>query len=201
MHEQQERYPTGVIHGRFQVLHNDHLRYLLAGKALCRHLVVGITNPDPFMTGQESANKDRDNPLANPLTYYERHIMLKTVLREAGLQGHDFTIVPLPINLPERYAYYVPMDAVFFLSIYDDWGRRKLQYFQSLGLRIHILRQVPPEEKGISAGDIRRLIITGRPWRHLTPACVPPLLERWDLRGRLQRMRDASGSGQGSEAS
>jgi nicotinamide-nucleotide adenylyltransferase len=40
-------YELGVIHGRFQVLHNDHLRYILAGKELCRHLVVGITNPDP----------------------------------------------------------------------------------------------------------------------------------------------------------
>jgi len=36
----------GVVHGRFQVLHNDHVKYLLAGKARCRHLVVGITNPD-----------------------------------------------------------------------------------------------------------------------------------------------------------
>ena len=42
-------YDIGVIHGRFQVPHNDHLRYLLAGKALCRHLVVGLTNPDPSL--------------------------------------------------------------------------------------------------------------------------------------------------------
>ena len=32
---------TGVIHGRFQVLSNDHLCYLLAGKARCCHLIVG----------------------------------------------------------------------------------------------------------------------------------------------------------------
>ena len=38
---------TGIIHGRFQILHNDHVKYLLAGKQFCRHLVVGITNPDP----------------------------------------------------------------------------------------------------------------------------------------------------------
>ena len=39
----------GVIHGRFQLLHNDHLKYLLAGKKRCEHLVVGITNPDPAL--------------------------------------------------------------------------------------------------------------------------------------------------------
>jgi nicotinamide-nucleotide adenylyltransferase len=33
-------YPLGVIHGRFQVLHKDHLKYLLAGKSLCEHLVL-----------------------------------------------------------------------------------------------------------------------------------------------------------------
>ena len=57
---------------------------------------------------------------------------------------------PLPINLPEYYRCYVPMDAVFFLSIYDDWGRRKKRYFESLGLKIHILWEVEPQQKGIS---------------------------------------------------
>jgi hypothetical protein len=63
---------TGVIHGRFQVLHNDHLKYLLAGKARCRHLVVGITNPDPFLTKEDAAEPRRSEPGANPLTYFER---------------------------------------------------------------------------------------------------------------------------------
>ena len=37
----------GVVHGRFQLFHLDHLKYVLGAKARCRHLVVGITNPDP----------------------------------------------------------------------------------------------------------------------------------------------------------
>ena len=48
---------VGVIvseHGRFQVLHNDHFKYLMAGKAQCRHLVVGITNPDPTLTRRDA---------------------------------------------------------------------------------------------------------------------------------------------------
>ncbi|MFC1888297.1 hypothetical protein ACFL4G_00935, partial [Thermodesulfobacteriota bacterium] len=50
---------TGVIHGRFQVFHNDHLAYVLAGKARCRHLVVAITNPDPTLTRDDPADPDR----------------------------------------------------------------------------------------------------------------------------------------------
>lgn len=36
-------YPVGVIHGRFKVLHSDHLAYIKSGKALCAYLVVAVT--------------------------------------------------------------------------------------------------------------------------------------------------------------
>ncbi len=188
MADTNSEYDTGVIHGRFQVLHNDHLAYILAGKALCRHLVVGITNPEPLLVREEKADLHRSDPLANPLTYYERYCLVKAVLSARGLSPEDYSIVPLPINLPERYRYYVPMDAVFFVTIYDAWGERKLHYFQSLGLRTHILRRVAPGEKGLSAGDIRRLMIQGRPWAHLVPAPAARLLQAWDIPVRLRHL-------------
>ncbi len=194
MTEGQPAYPIGVIHGRFQILHNDHLRYLLAGKALCRHLVVAVTNPDPLLTRKENADPVRHDPLENPLTYYERHILVRETLLQAGVAWQDFTIVPLPISEPERYRYYVPLDAIFFLSIYDDWGRRKRHYFESLGLRVHVLWEVPPEKKGISAGDIRRRMITGRSWEHLVPACVASLMRTWGIEQRLKTMQAGGGS-------
>ena len=184
-------YNIGVIHGRFQVLHNDHLKYLLAGHALCRHLVVGITNPEPLLVRDETADPHRSTPLANPLTYFERYHLVKTALTEEKLAPDTFSIVPLPINLPERYRYYVPTDAVFFLSIYDAWGERKLRYFQSLGLRTHILRRVSPEDKGLSAGKIRRMMADNQPWHHLVPPGVDRLLTAWGIPARLQEMERA----------
>ena len=181
---------TGVIHGRFQVFHNDHLKYLLAGMRLCRHLVVGITNPDPKLTMEEAADKKRSSFLANPLTYYERYLMIRTVLEEAGIESSHFSIVPLPINLPELYRYYVPMDAVFFLSIYDDWGRKKLKYFHSLGLKTHVLWEVPLEAKGISAEDVRSRMRHGEPWEHLVPPCVAHLMKKWDIPARLRNISE-----------
>jgi nicotinamide mononucleotide adenylyltransferase len=184
-------YDTGVIHGRFQVLHNDHLKYLLAGQALCRHLVVGITNPEPLLVREETADLHRSTPLANPLTYFERYHLVRAALTEQKLAPDAFSIVPLPINLPERYRYYVPMDAVFFVSIYDAWGERKLRYFQSLGLRTHILRRVSPAEKGLSAGEVRRLMVANQPWEHLVPPRVSRLLTAWDIPARLQALESA----------
>lgn len=182
-------YPLGVIHGRFQVLHNDHLKYLLAGKVMCEQMVVGITNPDPGRIREENADPQRSLPLANPLTYYERYCLVRSALREAGVPMETISIVPLPINQPDEYRYYVPLDAVFFLSIYDDWGRRKKQYFESLGLRVHVLWEVPAQEKGISGSEVRRIMAAAGPWHEAVPPSVAALLEEWKIPERLRRLQ------------
>lgn len=179
-------YDVGVIHGRFQVLHNDHLRYLLAGKALCRHLVVGITNPDPTLTRERSADPHRSRPEANPLTYYERQALVRAALGDAGVPAAAFTVVPLPIHFPELYGHYVPLDAVFILSIYDDWGREKLRQFQELGLTTHVLWDEPPEAKGISGSEVRRRMARGEPWELLVPPSVAAILNQGNISDRLR---------------
>lgn len=98
---------TGVIHGRFQILHNDHMKYLMAGKSYCQNLVVGITNPDPTLTCDDKTALRRSNPSANPMSYYERYIIIKTTLLEYGFGIQEFSVVPLPINIPDLYKYYV----------------------------------------------------------------------------------------------
>jgi nicotinamide-nucleotide adenylyltransferase len=181
-------YQNGVIHGRFQVLHNDHLTYLLAGKALCKHLVVGITNPDPSRVREETADSHRSSRSANPLTYYERYQLIRAALTEADCSLDEFSVVPLPIHDPQLYRYYVPTEAVFFLAIYDDWGRQKKKYFESLHLEIHVLREVPPEEKGISGTEVRREMADGDPWEHRVPGSVARLLKQWNIPQRLRSL-------------
>lgn len=182
------KYEIGVIHGRFQVLHNDHIKYLMAGKELCKYLVVGITNPDPSLTRDSDANPHRSTPIANPLTYYERYLMTQAALLEQGLKLSEFIIVPFPINVPELIKYYVPLDAVFFLTIYDEWGRQKKEFFKSLGLNIYVLWEVPLEKKGLSSSDIRQAMISGRKWEHLVPSSVANLLKKWDIPKRLKQI-------------
>ncbi len=181
-------FDTGVIHGRFQVLHNDHLKYLLAGKKLCRHLIVAITNPDPTLIREDTTDPNRSNSRENPLTYYERYTMVNAVLTEAGVAAAGYSIVPLPINIPELYKYYVPLDAVFFLTIYDDWGRKKLEQFRSLGLTTHLLWDVPPEQKGISGHEVRNRILNGEVWENLVPAATAILMKKWDIPSRLKKV-------------
>ena len=176
----------GVIHGRFQVLHNDHLAYLLAGKAECKHLVVGITNPDPRLTARDDTDPERSDPRANPLSYFERLLMVKCALVDVGLGEADFSVTPMPINFPEHYPAYVPMQATFFLTIYDEWGRRKLEYFHSLGLQTRVLWERTPQTKGLSGQHIRQAMAAGQPWEHLVPESTAELCKAWGLPERLQ---------------
>ncbi len=178
----------GVIHGRFQVFHNDHLVYLLSGMALCRHLVVGITNPDPLLTRDENADPKRSDPAANPLTYFERYLMVRAVLEETGIESSRFSVVPFPVNIPELYRYYVPLDALFFLSIYDAWGKRKLEYFKALGLTTHVLKDVPEDQKGLSAADVRRRMAQNEPWEELVPPSVALLMKKWEIPSRIRKI-------------
>jgi nicotinamide mononucleotide adenylyltransferase len=182
-------FELGVIHGRFQVLHNDHLRYLLAGKNLCRHLIVGITNPDPHLTREDPADRHRHSPLANPLSYWERYLMVRQTLETAGVEADTFSVVPFPVNFPDQYRYYVPLDAVFFLSIYDDWGRKKLAMFRSMGLKTHILWEVPPKKKGISGSTVRNLMLHDDSWEQLLPEAVLNLMKKWDIPARLKNLQ------------
>lgn len=175
----------GVIHGRFQGLHKDHLRYLLSGYERCDHLIIGITNPEPLSTTIDNTDNHRHLPEANPFTYYERQLMIRAALRAAGVKDEEYSVVPLPINFPDRYRYYVPLDAVFFLTIYDNWGERKMELFKSLGLKSEVMWRRPIEEKGFTGSDLRQRIINGLPWRHMVPKAVIPIIEVCDLRARI----------------
>lgn len=176
----------GVVHGRFQVFHNDHLAYVLASKSRCRHIVVGITNPDPLLTKADPTDPGRSDPGSNPLTYYERYVMVREVLVAAGVDYRDFSIVPLPINLPELYRYYVPLDATFYLTIYDEWGKRKLDLLHSVGLKTEVLWTRSLDEKGLRAGEIRRRMAYGEAWEHMVPHETAQLMKSWSIPDRIR---------------
>lgn len=184
------RHDVAVIHGRFQPLHIGHMEYLLAGKARCELLVVGITNPDPWQLGGEKSDPARGEPEANPFTYYERYCMVEGALLDSGVQHRELRIVPFPHSYPERLKYYAPRDAVYLLSIYGDWGDVKLQRFKDLGLPTEILWR--RNETVTSGTAIRRRIRAGEAWEHLVPEATARVIRQC---GRdhdvYQRMSDA----------
>ena len=168
---------TGVVHGRFQILHNDHMKYILAGAEKCTHLVIGITNPDPGLTREDSADPARSSLESNPLSYWDRFRMINAAMKEAGHKPGTFSVVPFPVNLPDLWGNYVPLDATFFLTIYDAWGERKLSLFQERGLTVDLLWHRPMNQKGITSTQVRKALANNQPWEHLVPASVAQIIK------------------------
>ncbi len=180
-----------TVHGRFQPLHLGHLNdYFLPVKKKCDLLVVGITNPDPHLTLDDSTNLARTNAYNNPLSYYERHSIIHDALIEYGLGTNEFRIVPFPINLPQLIASYVPKDTTHYLTIFDDWGNKKLKVLGENNLKTKVLFKKPISEKKISSTMVRDAIVSGRSWRHLVPNKCAESLENLDIRPRLITLRN-----------
>ena len=180
----EKKMSVGVIHGRFQCLHNDHMKYLLEGKKRCDFLYVGITNFDRSNSG----NGERFSPESNPFSYLERTDMIRGSLIEAGLSADSFTIIPFPIEHPECIAEYAPRDATYFVTSYDDWGEKKLDILNGLGLKVDLMWSKDISEKGCSASDVRNLIKEGKEWKHLVPSFVYKYITENKLDERIRRM-------------
>lgn len=163
----------GVVHGRFQVLHNDHMKYLLEAKKRCEHLIIGICNPEADLMKYTKANPHRSKRSANPFTFYERFICIRNAMLESGVKIEEFDIVPFPINFPDKIFNYVPLNAKFYMTIYDEWGEEKYNTLKNeLKLDVEVLWKVTLDKKGISASDIRKNMQCGREWKHMVPNSV-----------------------------
>jgi cytidyltransferase-like protein len=174
----------GVAHGRFQPLHVGHLEYLLASKEFCDLLVVGITNPDPRFTVEEPSNPARSRADANPCSFYERYLMVEGALAEAGIPPEALRIVPFPHGQPDLLRFYAPNEALYLLTIYDEWGQVKLDRFASIGLATQVLWR--REEKVTSGTEIRRLIAAGDgSWERLVPPAVAEVIRERGIDRRL----------------
>ena len=160
----------GFIHGRFQLFHNDHLRYALLAKQQCEKLIVGITSPENASLIREEVDPHRSEAASNPFTYYERFNMVKLALLGAGLKREDFEIVPYPIERPEILYNYVPLGATSFFTIYDDWGYEKLNRLKNLGYGTVVLFDT--RQKAMCSTEIRQKMVNGDTWKQMVPEAV-----------------------------
>lgn len=173
----------GVVHGRFQILHFGHLDYILAAREKCDFLIVGIANPDPSL-GPPPTDTHRAAANANPMTFYERMMMITEVLVGRNVPREEFAIVPFPIDRSELIQHYVPRTATFFLTIFDQWGEEKKRRLEALGLVTSVLNQAS-DPKTQNANVIRKLIRDGEPWEQSVPAETAEFLKRHAIDRRI----------------
>lgn len=179
---------TGVVHGRFQVLHLKHMEYILAAKMRCEKLYIGISNPDSMHTKKSANDIRRSERSSNPLTYFERYQMIRGAMKEFGVPESEYDIIPFPINTPEYILNYAPQDATYYMTIYDSWGEEKYKILSDLGLNVNVLWRRDVEEKGVSGSEIRRQIALGGEWASMVPKSVYRYLTENQLDQRIARL-------------
>lgn len=163
-----------MIHGRFQPFHNGHWEYCRLALDRCQTLIVGITNPDPSQITPEADAGHRHRSDANPYTFFDRQRMIRAALTDAGVPLERVIFIPFPINIPERWHFYVPADAVQFVRVFSVWEQTKVDRLRQAGYQVEVL--TPGAEKTFEATEIRRRISAGEDWRSLVPVGVARVL-------------------------
>lgn len=174
----------GSVHGRFQPPHNDHLEYILAAKRRCDHLLVGVTRYHRIDVTVSLGSRHRDFLSANPLSYYERSVIIRLMLEDNGLSESEFSITPFPIESPDLLPEFVPRSAVAFTTICDEWNREKIRRLERCGYQVIVLFE--RAEKKISGKLIREAIkLDSASWASMVPTVVRREIERLNVRQRL----------------
>jgi hypothetical protein len=164
------------------------MEFLLAAKERCRHLVVGITNPDPGAVRATPLDPVRGTAAANPLTYYERMRLIDVALRGEGVPSSDYTIVPFPIGTPHMVPQYVDISATAFTTVYDAWGREKAALLAAIFPDVVVMWERTPEEKPMSGVVVRKIIVEGGPWEELVPSSAAKLMHELALVEKVRRV-------------
>jgi nicotinamide-nucleotide adenylyltransferase len=175
------RYRYGMILGRFQPFHLEHLRYFRLAWEQSEQVIIGITNPDPSTILADKLSKHRHLPEENPLTFIERLMIIQDTLRDEGYPMERIFIVPLPIHHPDRWRYYIPQDTAIFVVVYSSWEKQKAEQLQEAGFNVVV---VDTQKKGISGRQVRLLLKSNGDWENL----VPPAVVRF-FRDKLEQER------------
>jgi nicotinamide mononucleotide adenylyltransferase len=158
------------VTGRFQPVHEDHLRLFRMAVEGRSRLIVGITTPDPSSRRPEPESPHRHRDDANPFTYWERCELLLAAL------GHDprVLIVPFDLGRPELWEGYAPLDAVQYVGRGGPWEAEKTRRLAAGGYRVVEAEPGPGPRR--SATAIRAALRAGAGWEALVPpATVAPL--------------------------
>ncbi len=173
-------FPKACIHGRFQILHQEHLVYFQRAAAKYGPLYIGLT----ALSRDRGSESGREATAQNPLTYWERVEMWRAALADLP-DGGDHVIGPFPVERPELLPDYVPRSCICATTVRDAWNGEKVRRLLAAGYEVDVL--FTDYDKQLAGTDVRKLIATGsREWLDLVPAGVAEFLGRIDIEARLR---------------
>ncbi len=152
----------GLFVGRFQPVHNGHIKALEFVFSQVDEVIIGIGSAQASHT------------LKNPFTTSERMEMLIRALNEAGMDKRYY-LIPLPdINFNAIWATYVVSMVPRFDVVFTG-NSLVAQLFREKGYEVIVQ---PMFRKDIlSATEIRKRMVEGKPWGELVPKSVAEFIK------------------------
>jgi len=178
---------SGCVHGRFQLFHNDHLRYIMKGFERSESLIIGITSFINSDLITMEAAKHRAVPQNNPFTYYERTEVISNALDDAGVSSDKYSFSPFPIEQPEFLPQFIPYNILCFTTIYDDWNREKVKTLRDRGYEVEVLWE--SKIKKIEGSNLRDKILRGDDaWKYSVPSATIDAVKSLDIYNRIKKI-------------
>jgi len=155
----------GLMTGRFQPFHKGHIALAKQILSECDELVIVI--------GSAQFNYiDKD-----PFTAGERITMIHESLKDIGADLSKCYIIPVANdeNNARWIAYLKSMAPPFDMLYSGNYFVKHLALSQDAHITIKSPRFEKKQE--YNGTNIRRLIISGKPWQHLVPDSVARIIE------------------------
>ncbi len=161
-----------LIVGRFQPFHFGHQKLIEWAGNDVRYLIIAIGS------SQESYTLD------NPFTASERREMINKSL---GTRVR-FEVLEIPdLNEDRLWVESVKKICPDFDFVYTN-GEKEKRLFANAGYEV---KSTPMFNKDLYNGtEIRKRMLSGRPWRDYCPAGTVKVIESVDGVGRLKRLND-----------
>ena len=181
------KYFQGSAHGRFQIFHYGHQKYLLAAKKRCDFLWIGITQYDIHSLLPSPNDPHREEKIHNPLTYFERAELITAALTDVGMRRDEFQIIPFPIEQPESLPNFLPTSVPIFTTINDTWNEYKIETLRKIGYEVISLWE--DRNKEYNGIKIRELIANGDDsWKSQVPKATINLISKYNICERIRAL-------------
>lgn len=168
---------TGLYVGRFQPFHLGHLEAVKFILERVDDLIVIV------------GSAQHSHTIENPFTAGERITMIRLALKQAGIKGDRFTVIPLPDDeFHKVWVSHLLSQTPSFDIVFTN-EPLTFRLLKEAGLKVE---RIPMFNRSkFTSTEVRKRMLTGGTWRELVPKPVASYLKLID---GDERLRDISKS-------
>ncbi len=164
--------PTALFIGRFQPFHNGHMLVIEGMTKLCGKIWIGI------------GSSDKHHEKENPFTVAERREMMQRALQDQNLiPMFDINFVELPDEKDDIAWREKVLEKTGPIAVVWTGNDHIIKCFEGI-VPVKPIKEVP----GISAAEIRLMMVAGEDWKKNVPEDVAMYISEIDGVSRIKAL-------------